>query len=159
MPPQASHGRALADRRKQSGHVGALAALTARERLLVDAVAERVLELLHVEPARALLSARALADRLGVDRSYVYEHADVLGAIRLGDGPRARLRFDLETARAAGVFSTDREPAPILASAGAKSTPRAASHRRRSPNVRPQVGSVLSVRGARGEQDVGGRGR
>jgi excisionase family DNA binding protein len=43
----------------------------------------------------ALLTAAELADRLGVSRPYVYEHAAELGAIRLGDGPKARLRFDL----------------------------------------------------------------
>jgi hypothetical protein len=28
--------------------------------------------------------------------SFVYEHADELGAYRLGTGPRARLRFDFD---------------------------------------------------------------
>jgi hypothetical protein len=43
-----------------------------------------------------LLTADELAIVLGVDRGYVYEHAVELGAWRLGSGPRARLRFDLE---------------------------------------------------------------
>ncbi len=42
----------------------------------------------------ALVSAAELASLLGVDRSWVYEHAAELGAVRLGDGPRSRLRFD-----------------------------------------------------------------
>jgi hypothetical protein len=47
--------------------------------------------------ARArLLTPNELAAFLVVDRSYVYEHADELGALRLGAGPKARLRFDLE---------------------------------------------------------------
>jgi hypothetical protein len=46
-----------------------------------------------------LVDAAALAVHLSVDRSYVYEHATELGAIRLGSGPRARLRFDLEDVR------------------------------------------------------------
>lgn len=45
------------------------------------------------QPAR-LTTAAELATRLGVSRAYVYEHAERLGAIRLGCGPRARLRFD-----------------------------------------------------------------
>jgi hypothetical protein len=46
-----------------------------------------------------LLKADELAAVLGVDRSYVYEHADELGAWRLGSGSRARLRFDLADVR------------------------------------------------------------
>lgn len=46
-----------------------------------------------------LLTPAQLADFLGVDRDYVYAHADELGAWRLGAGPRARLRFDLEEVR------------------------------------------------------------
>jgi hypothetical protein len=45
-----------------------------------------------------LLSAAKLAERLGCSRAFVYSHADELGVVRLGEGPRARLRFDLETA-------------------------------------------------------------
>jgi len=49
--------------------------------------------------AYQLLDARELADALNVSVDYVYGHASDLGAMRLGDGPRARLRFDLSTAR------------------------------------------------------------
>jgi len=50
--------------------------------------------------ARArLVSPAELADWLNVDRGYVYEHASELGALRLGTGPKARLRFDLEDVR------------------------------------------------------------
>jgi DNA-binding transcriptional ArsR family regulator len=75
--------------------------LSARDLALVDAVARRVLELLdareHVEPSR-LVDASALARMLGVARSTVYEHAGELGAVQLGDGRRARLRFNPERA-------------------------------------------------------------
>ena len=37
-----------------------------------------------------------MAQLLNVGVSFVYEHADELGAIRLGSRPRARLRFRLE---------------------------------------------------------------
>lgn len=46
--------------------------------------------------AGAMLSAAEVAEHLGVDRGWVYEHAAELGAQRLGDGPRGRLRFPLE---------------------------------------------------------------
>jgi hypothetical protein len=48
-------------------------------------------------PPAQLLSATEVAKALGVERSWVYEHAIELGAIRIGDGPRPRLRFDLDT--------------------------------------------------------------
>jgi hypothetical protein len=41
-------------------------------------------------------SAAKVAEYLNVDRAFVYENADELGARRLGSGPRARLRFPLE---------------------------------------------------------------
>ena len=60
----------------------------------VDAIARRVVELLEAPTsAERLLTAAELAERLGVDRAWVYEHAAELGAIRLGGGERGRLRF------------------------------------------------------------------
>ena len=47
-----------------------------------------------------LVSAATLAPMLGVSRSWIYEHAGELGAVRLG-GARGRLRFDPDAARAA----------------------------------------------------------
>lgn len=47
------------------------------------------------KPGFQLVDANEVARRLSVDVSFVYEHADELGARRLGSGPRARLRFDL----------------------------------------------------------------
>lgn len=53
----------------------------------------------HGGTAGGLVDAQAVADALGVSRSTVYDHAADLGGLRLGDGPRARLRFDLHDAR------------------------------------------------------------
>jgi transcriptional regulator with XRE-family HTH domain len=50
--------------------------------------------------ARASLH-RTEIGRLELDRSWVYSHAIELGAVKLGDGPRARLRFDPEIAERA----------------------------------------------------------
>ena len=44
---------------------------------------------------RSLVDVKTVAAYLAVDRSWVYEHADELGARRLGSGPKARLRFSL----------------------------------------------------------------
>jgi hypothetical protein len=53
--------------------------------------------------AGRMVDAAEVAKTLGVARSWVYAHAGVLGATRLGSGSRGRLRFDLERARAAFV--------------------------------------------------------
>lgn len=73
---------------------------------LVEAVARRVVELLRDEglaapPEPRLLDAAEVAARFGVSAEWVRDHADDLGAVRLGDGPRPRLRFDPETVREA----------------------------------------------------------
>ena len=63
---------------------------------VIETIARRVVEALrHEAPARIeLVDAAELARRLGIERSWVYTHAIELGAIRLGDGRRPRLRFD-----------------------------------------------------------------
>ena len=40
------------------------------------------------------VDAAELARRFGVSRDWVYDNAERLGVIRLGDGPKARMRFD-----------------------------------------------------------------
>ena len=45
-------------------------------------------------PSLLRLSPSKVAAHLRVSRTWVYEHADELGTVRLGTGPRARLRFD-----------------------------------------------------------------
>ena len=63
----------------------------------VEQIAARVVELLRRERRQVgegLIDAAEAARRLGVSRRTVYEKAEELGAVRLGEGPRARLRFD-----------------------------------------------------------------
>ena len=62
--------------------------------LPADQLAELVAEGLGRHSAR-LVTAREVAAHLSVDEGYVYEHAVELGARRLGNGPKARLRFSL----------------------------------------------------------------
>ena len=83
----------------------------------IEAVATRVVELLRGEHrARAaadLVDAATLARVLNVERDWVYAHARELGAVRLGDGPKARLRFDLTRARATlATPELDGQPPP-----------------------------------------------
>lgn len=122
-------------------------ALTLRELLLVDAIAERVADLLRGEPPRGcMVDAATLAGALGVDRSYVYAHADELGAVRLGGGLKPRLRFDLEAARVAMSRYASKQSHGSNASAGAEYGAPFAPRRRRLPNRLPEPGSVLAVR-------------
>jgi hypothetical protein len=62
------------------------------------------------EEAR-MLTAAQVADRWSVDRAWVYDHADQLGARRLGSGKRPRLRFDPDEVAAYLEPDPDR-PAP-----------------------------------------------
>jgi hypothetical protein len=78
----------------------------------VEAVARRTVELLRSDrpAAFALVNARELAALLGVSIDYVYAHATQLGAVRLGGGRRARIRFDIDLARSALEVSRRRPP-------------------------------------------------
>lgn len=64
----------------------------------IEAIARRVAELLAKGGGGQLVGAGELAGRLGVERSWVYANARRLGAVRLSDGPRAQLRFDVDRA-------------------------------------------------------------
>jgi len=109
----------------------------------IDAVAHRVVELLEDETptapsAKRLVDAATLARLLGVSRATVYARADELGAIRVGSGKRARLRFD--PAALLGARSSD--------SAGG-SAPGPGPRRPRTKS--PQRGNrdLLPIRGGR----------
>jgi hypothetical protein len=95
----------------------------------VEAVARQVAALLAASPGSLpLLSAGEVAARLGVERSWVYAHARELGVVRLGDGPRPRLRFD------PAVVERLRNPQPPVAPARELlpiRTSRSRRHRRR----------------------------
>jgi hypothetical protein len=70
----------------------------------IEALATRLAELLG-EPRqqelgaageKKMISAAKVSELWGVSRRWVYDHAEELGALRLGSGPRPRLRFDPE---------------------------------------------------------------
>lgn len=75
-------------------------------RLVADQLAERVLEMAPIAPdpapaSRRWLTATEVAAMLGMTRDAVYRQADTLGAVKIGSGPKARLRFELEEVTAA----------------------------------------------------------
>lgn len=81
----------------------------------IEALARRLAELIdskHDRPAeQRFISAEEVARRWNVGRRWVYEHAEELGARRLGDGPKPRLRFDAEEV-AEHLGGRDRPPVP-----------------------------------------------
>jgi hypothetical protein len=100
----------------------------------VEQIASRVAQLLRHHqppapasppPAPAWMTAKELAQHLKLNPAWVYEHAQELGAIRTGNGPKARIRFDLHTATQA-LKQHQREVAPA-----------AATRPRRTPPPRP----------------------
>jgi hypothetical protein len=62
----------------------------------IESIAARVAELLHEQQPSSsrLADAAEVARELGVERDWVYAHAEELGGTRLG-GKHGRLRFDL----------------------------------------------------------------
>lgn len=60
----------------------------------IRAIAHEVARVLGRSGGDVLMTATEVATIFNVARSWVYEHAEELGVIRLGDGPRPRLRFD-----------------------------------------------------------------
>jgi hypothetical protein len=68
----------------------------------VEAIASRVVELLrHESRLGHHVDTAAVATMLGVKSDWVREHAVELGAIRVGDGPKGALRFDVERVKRA----------------------------------------------------------
>jgi hypothetical protein len=83
----------------------------------IEALATRLGELLGGNPERreeggqTMLTAAEVSRRWGVSRRWVYDHAEALGAVRLGGGPRPRLRFDAaEIADRLGAPRSARHP-------------------------------------------------
>lgn len=75
---------------------------------IAGCVIEQMREVFRPRLWFGLADAAEVAHRLRVHESWVYAHAEELGAIRLGDGKKARLRFDLErVARAIGVTESE----------------------------------------------------
>jgi hypothetical protein len=84
--------------RADAGAGPSLASPVRLDEQTIEAIASRVVEMLRESSSELdedrLLTASEVAAWLGVERSWVYEHARELGVISLGDGPSPRLRFD-----------------------------------------------------------------
>jgi hypothetical protein len=91
---------------------------------------------------RRVVDAAGLAEILGVNAETVRAHADELGVLRIGDGPKPRLRFDVEKALAAWTAgSADRQSQPAPGGA-------APAVRRGRPRLeRAHTAELLPIRG------------
>lgn len=102
----------------------------------LHALAREVAKLIgRGESIDELLTARQVAARFNVERSWVYAHAHELGVIRIGDGPRPRLRFDPAVVAQrvlARPASTAAPPGPRPARVGAPLIPIKPSRERRT---------------------------
>jgi hypothetical protein len=126
----------------------------------VEQIASRVAQLLrhHQPPADASpasepgwMTAKELAAHLKLNPAWVYEHADELGAIRTGTGPKARIRFDLHTATQA-LKQHQRQTPPTAAATRPrrKPTPRPAAYPTDTPLLQIRDPYSRSVRGCLG---------
>ena len=83
----------------------------------------------------ALLTVAETAELLRVGRSWVYEHAAELGAVKLGAGQTAPLRIPRDgVRRIVGMVSPRRERGPVLARQA-----RAAEHAKGDLSARPRL--------------------
>ena len=77
----------MSDRTLTTGDVEAIA----------DAIAQKVVEIVSARSTTfGLVDARELAQELGVSIDYVYAHAPELGVMRLGSGPKTRIRRTIQ---------------------------------------------------------------
>ena len=86
----------------------------------IEILAQRVAAVLEnreaIESPR-FVTASELARILRVSRDFVYSHADRLGVIRLGTGPKARLRFLLDESlidRLAALQPVRQDPLAVM---------------------------------------------
>lgn len=108
---------------------------------LAELVADRLAESRRV--VTGLVGVREVAAHLGVDTTWVYEHAAKLGARRLGDGPKARLRFNLaEVDERLASCSVGRQSEPVNAA-------QTVALRRRPPRSSGTNVELLPIRGLR----------
>jgi hypothetical protein len=122
----------------------------------VEQVAGRVAQLLqrqqqqeqrHASGPTGMLTVSELAQHLHLNRAWVYEHADELGAIRVGNGPKARIRFDLHTAKTAlQRQQPDSGPAPAPPKARPPRRPQPTPYNPDAPLLESRPRQIRGVR-------------
>jgi hypothetical protein len=129
----------------------------------LEALAHRVAELLRSAPTappaltrQRLLTAAEVAQWWGIERAWVYAHAEQLGARRIGAGKRPRLRFDPDevSERIAALNGAQTGSGAGSTRIAADSRKRSLSRRRRGIVVGQTDGRAARVRprpGAEGD--------
>lgn len=120
----------------------------------IEQIAGRVAQLLrhdhttHTPPQPAtLMTVKELAHHLKLNPAWVYEHADQLGAIRTGNGPKARIRLNPHTATQA--LKQHQQP-PAAPTRPTRTRPRPAPYPTDAPLLKPRDPYTRGVRGCRG---------
>lgn len=112
---------------------------------LAPLIADRLAEVLaerEQAPSPEWIDAAEAARRLGLTRGTVYELADQLGARRIGDGPRPRLRFPADQVAAHGATAAEpSEPNGNGRDSSGSAEPKLSGRRRRS--------DLLPIKGAK----------
>jgi hypothetical protein len=103
------------------------------------------------------MTAKELAHHLKLNPAWVYEHAQELGAIRTGNGPKARIRFDLHTATQA-LKQHQRKSAPA-ATRSRGTPPRPVPYASDAPLLEIRDPYRRSARGCLGPTRTRSRGR
>jgi hypothetical protein len=135
----------------------AVSAESALDHSSIEAIAREVAQLLGRDDqpgAYGLLNARQVAARFNVERNWVYAHADELGVVRLGRGPRPRLRFDPAVVAQHLLARPPRAaaaPSPSQVRGGARLLPIKPSRQTRTldPNQEASDGTKIDRRGHR----------
>lgn len=139
--PEGGMGKSRGAFRPFVGHTPAMASKAIRlDPQTVEVLALKVVEILEARglQKRQLVSAAELAQMFGIERSWVYAHAIELGAVKLGEGKKPRLRFDPEVA--ARVLRRVGE-VPVA------DPPTRSGERADRPGGRRERGELLPIRG------------
>ncbi len=123
----------------------------------VEQIASRVAHLLRHQPtapaspppAPTWMTAKELAQHLKLNPAWVYEHAQELGAIRTGTGPKARIRFNPHTATQA-LKQHQRQPAQTPAAPSRRTSTRPAPYPADAPLLEIRDPYRRSARGRLG---------
>jgi hypothetical protein len=112
----------MSELRLPDDQLARLAVLISAEPILTDDQLVRLADLIAdrlcgvPSASDALVDAAELGRQLGLSRATIYARKAELGAVRVGNGSRARLRFDVERAtealRAAPTLPPQQPPRP-----------------------------------------------
>jgi len=122
----------------------------------VEQVARRVAQLLHRQQENqqhaetgepvGMVTVAEFAAYYKLSPAWVYEHSDELEATRIGSGPKARIRLDFQTAKAAlARLNASSEPAASTAPTRKHRRPRPSPYEADAPLLESRPREILGV--------------